>query len=88
MSRDNKGRFAPGNSGRRKGSKNLTTTVVRERILEFLNNNYHRVQEDFDLLDDPKDRLNYIFQVQKLILPKVEPENAEPKESKPLIEWV
>jgi len=54
--------------GRTKGTPNKTTEELRGLVQNFLENNIERLQEDFDLLE-PKDRLNFIEKIMKLVIP-------------------
>ncbi|OQX73747.1 MAG: hypothetical protein B6D64_13535 [Bacteroidetes bacterium 4484_276] len=70
-------KFKPGESGnpngRPRGSKSKTTEQLRELFRGFLSANMETLQHDFDQLR-PRDRLNFIERVAKLVLPPpVEP---------------
>lgn len=79
-SKKNKGAFVPGRSGnpigRPKGSKNEVTNTTRKRVLEILDNNLYRIQEDIDSLE-PKDRLNFLEKLLQYSLPKLSAIKAE-----------
>ena len=60
-------------AGRPKGSPNRTTDEIRTMLQDFIDNNMESLQADFDQLE-PKDRLNFIDQLLKYILPAPLPE--------------
>ncbi|MFW6275485.1 MAG: DUF5681 domain-containing protein [bacterium] len=65
--------FEPGKSGnpsgRPKGQQNRTTEQIRDTFLSFINDNMSGLQESFDKLE-PKDKLQFIEKIAKLILPR------------------
>lgn len=67
------GRHAGGKKtgGKKKGSKHIITMQLRERIDNFLNDNWQQVQEDFDKLQ-PKERLLLYERLLNYILPKMQ----------------
>ena len=54
--------------GRKKGVPNKTTEELRSMVQLFIENNIERLQTDFDLLE-PKDRLNFIERLLKMVVP-------------------
>ena len=57
--------------GRPVGSKNKATAPIRERISEFLNNNWSVVERDFKSLS-PKDRLLFVSKILDYAVPKMQ----------------
>lgn len=72
MDRNTNGTFKKGSNpnpkGRPKGSTNQTTAEIREFFTNFISDNIHKLQEDFNELE-PKERLRFIIEVSKYILP-------------------
>jgi len=58
-------------NGRPKGSGNKVTTDLRQAIADFLNDNWEKIQSDFDKLE-PKDRLSFIEKLLQYNLPKLQ----------------
>lgn len=58
-------------NGRPKGSGNKVTTDLRQAIADFLNDNWKKIQSDFDKLE-PKDRLSFIEKLLQYNLPKLQ----------------
>jgi hypothetical protein len=56
--------------GRPKGSVNKITLDNRERITNFLDENYNQFQEDLNSLP-PKDRVRFYLELYKLVTPKM-----------------
>lgn len=54
--------------GRPKGSKNKTSSDVREKFRELVEGNISNFQNDLDSLK-PLDRLNVLIQLSKFVLP-------------------
>jgi len=68
--RDDKGRFAEGNTGRPKGSVNKSSNEIRETFQLLLENNLSKLQEDLNELE-PKDRVKLLLNLSNYILPKL-----------------
>lgn len=62
--------FKEGNSlgGRTPGSKNKTTTEIRERFKLLIEDNLESIQADLNSLD-PEDRLKILLSLSKYVLP-------------------
>jgi hypothetical protein len=69
--RDNNGKFAKGNSGRPKGSKNKDISVFKKALKTGL---IERLGDFFDLLDSDnlpeKDRINAYLKALEFVMPK------------------
>jgi hypothetical protein len=63
--------------GRPKGAKNRSTTEIREKLFEFISDNLPKLQNDFDKLDNPKDRLMFIERLFQYSLPKLQAQSIE-----------
>lgn len=61
----------PKTGGREKGVENKVTKDLRHGINNFLSANWHKVQDDFDSLTDPKDRLTLIIKMLEFSVPKM-----------------
>jgi hypothetical protein len=77
--------------GRQKGTPNHLTKDLRQRISDFLAENWEGVQEDFDSLE-PKERLAFYEKLLSYSLPKLlatEISTEKPKEEKiqAVINW-
>ena len=63
----------------------------KSSILSFLDENFESIlAEDLPQLE-PKDRLDFMYKLLRLVTPKPpqeQPPEPEPRESKPLVEWV
>ena len=57
--------------GRTKGTPNRTTKQLRECITDFLDNNFQRLEKDFDLLT-PRDRIKFYCDLLQYGLPKLQ----------------
>jgi uncharacterized protein YeeX (DUF496 family) len=68
--RDDKGRFAEGNTGRPKGSVGKSNNKIRETFQLLLENNLSKLQEDLNELE-PKDRIKLLLNLSNYILPKL-----------------
>jgi len=58
-------------NGRPKGAGNKLTTDLRQAVADFLNDNWEKIQSDFDKLE-PKDRLSFIEKLLQYNLPKLQ----------------
>jgi hypothetical protein len=67
--RDNKGRFAPGNTGRRPGSRNRSTNELKALIYDFLSDKLPNLEEVYQGLQ-PKDQAQMIIHLAKLVIPR------------------
>ena len=79
--RDDKGRFAEGNTGRPKGSVNKSSNEIRETFQLLLSNNLEKIQDDLNELE-AKDRIKLLLDLASFIIPKmkaidVKSENTE-----------
>lgn len=70
--RNSDGTFAKGNGGRKKGSKNKTTTQLRQMLHDLLSDNMDTIQSDLDKLE-PYERLRIFTQWIAHVLPKPKP---------------
>jgi hypothetical protein len=57
--------------GRTKGTLNKVTKHLRESITSFLENNFERIESDFELLP-PKDRVKFYCDLLQYGLPKLQ----------------
>jgi hypothetical protein len=57
--------------GRTKGTPNRVTKQLRESISSFLDNNFQRLEKDFDLLT-PRDRIKFYCDLLQYGLPKLQ----------------
>lgn len=67
--RDNKGRFAVGNTGKPKGATNKTTKDLQQFITNFLNEKSFEIPLIWDTLED-KDKATLFLHLSKLVMPK------------------
>jgi hypothetical protein len=63
--------------GRPKGSQNKSSKELREFIFEFISDNLPKLQNDFDKLDNPKDRLMFIERLFQYSLPKLQAQSLK-----------
>jgi hypothetical protein len=68
--RNGDGRFANGNPGKPKGAIVKVSVKVREAIVNFLESNMDKIQEDFDTLK-PRERLQFIAEILAYAAPKL-----------------
>ena len=61
-------------SGRPEGSKNKSTQIIRESIQLIVENNIDSIQDSLDLMN-PKDKMKFILDLMKLVLPALRPED-------------
>jgi len=79
--RDDKGRFAEGNTGRKAGTPNKATTEIKEAFQMLLEDNLPTLQRDISSLE-PKERVKFMLDLASFIIPKmkaidVKSENTE-----------
>jgi len=67
--RDNKGRFATGNTGRPTGSRNRSTNELKALIYDFLSDKLPNLEEVYQGLQ-PKDQAQMIIHLAKLVIPR------------------
>jgi len=86
--RDEKGRFAPGNNGKPKGTAHKMTKELREFITNFLNDKSNEIPDMWEQLET-KDKLTLFMHLCRLVLPKPEetPEAPDRNELKQPI-WI
>lgn len=65
-----------GSRGRPKGSANKMNNEIREVILDFINYNIVKIQENFDLLS-PKDKLTFLDKLIGRVLPPPLPDKDD-----------
>jgi hypothetical protein len=70
MERKINGQFGKNNSGRPKGSKNQTSSQIRDSFQMLLENNLEGLQQDLDELES-KDRIQMLLSLANYILPKL-----------------
>jgi hypothetical protein len=68
--RDDKGRFAEGNTGRKAGTPNKTTTEIRDCFQMLLEENLEQLREDILSLG-PKERVKVMLDLATFIIPKM-----------------
>ena len=56
--------------GRPEGSKNKSTQKIRESIQLIVENNIESIQDSLDLMN-PKDKMKFMIDLMKLVLPTV-----------------
>ena len=61
-------------SGRPEGSKNKSTQIIRESIQLIVENNIDSIQDSLDLMN-PKEKMRFIIDLIKLVLPTLRPED-------------
>ena len=61
-------------SGRPEGSKNKSTQKIRESIQLIVENNIESIQDSLDLMN-PKDKMKFIIDLMKLVLPTLRAED-------------
>jgi hypothetical protein len=79
--RDDKGRFAEGNTGRKAGTPNKATTEIKEAFQMLLEDNLPTLKRDISSLA-PKERVKFMLDLASFIIPKmkaidVKSENTE-----------
>lgn len=68
--RNDDGTFGKGNPGKPKGAVTKISAKVRESIVNFLESNVDKIQQDFDTLK-PKDRLQFVAEILPYATPKM-----------------
>ena len=68
--RDDKGRFAEGNTGRKAGSLNRATKDIRDAFSLLIENNIDTLQKDLDSLE-PKERVKLLLDMAQFVVPKL-----------------
>lgn len=57
--------------GRKKGTPNVKTKELRDFYASFLKHNMTEVQQLFNELTDPKDKLSFFLAVSEFVAPKI-----------------
>jgi len=68
--RDDKGRFAEGNTGRKAGTPNKATTEIKEAFQMLLEDNLPTLKRDISSLE-PKQRVKFMLDLATFIIPKM-----------------
>jgi len=68
--RDDKGRFAEGNTGRKSGTPNKATKDIRDAFTLLIENNIDTLQKDLDSLE-PKERVKLLLDMAQFVVPKL-----------------
>ena len=68
--RDDKGRFAEGNTGRPKGSVGKSNNKIREAFQMLLEDNLEQLRVDISSLE-PKERVKFMLELATFIIPKM-----------------
>lgn len=68
--RNEDGTFGKGNPGKPKGAVTKVSAKVRESIVNFLESNVDKIQEDFDKLK-PRERLQFVSEILSYATPKL-----------------
>ena len=68
--RDDKGRFAEGNTGRKAGTPNKATKDIRDAFTLLIENNIDTLQEDLKGLE-PKQRVKLLLDMAQFVVPKL-----------------
>ena len=64
--------------GRVKGTPNKTTFEIRQMLTDILDSNIDTLQTDLSSLE-PKERVKYLIDLSKLILPQLKQEDSSTK---------
>lgn len=72
------GKFLPGNKAATSRGQNKVSTKVKESIVNFLEANIDRIQEDFNTLK-PRERLQFIAEIIPYAAPKLSSTQVEGK---------
>ena len=81
--RDNKGRFAKGNSGKPKGAKNTTTKEVKELISDFLSDKASELPEIWEHMNE-QERATLFIHLAKMVVPRPTPQNDNKNKDVPI----
>jgi hypothetical protein len=73
---ENKGKFKPGNAGKPKGAINKKTKDLREKVNEFLYDQWENTIETYNQLE-AKDKLIFFERLLQYGLPKLQATNLE-----------
>jgi pyruvate/2-oxoglutarate dehydrogenase complex dihydrolipoamide dehydrogenase (E3) component len=65
-----------GQKSTRKGIPNRSTTEIRQKINDIIQNNISKLQDDIDKLE-PKDRIKTIIELSKFVLPTLKAVDME-----------
>jgi hypothetical protein len=68
--RNSDGTFAEGNTGRKAGTPNKTTTEIKEAFQMLLEDNLPTLQRDISSLE-PKERVKFMLDLASFIIPKM-----------------
>lgn len=74
--RDDKGRFGKGNPGKPKGAASNASAKVKAAIVDFLEKNTDKIQDDFDKMK-PRERLQFISDILPYATPKLSSVQSE-----------
>jgi len=80
-------KFEEGNSfgkGRPKGSPNKSTQAIKDAFQCFVENNVPKLQEMFDEIKRPQDKLAFIKELSEYVLPKLSRTEATVEVQKPV----
>lgn len=69
--------------GRQQGSKNKSTTKVREAFTNLLEDNLDQLREDFKELE-PKDRIRLFMELSKYVIPQLKSTEITGDSNKPI----
>ena len=69
--RDEQGRFGKGNPGKPKGAVSNSSAKVKAAIVEFLERNTEKIQDDFDKMK-PRERLQFVADILPYATPKLQ----------------
>ena len=84
--RDDKGRFAEGNTGRKAGTPNKATTEIKEAFQMLLEDNLPTLQRDISSLE-PKERVIFMLELASFIIPKMKSVDLKEKTETILIDF-
>ena len=68
--RDDKGRFAEGNTGRKAGTPNKATKDIRDAFTLLLEDNLPTLKRDISSLE-PKERVKLLLDMAQFVVPKL-----------------